>query len=369
MDTIGGVPFFGAFQTSGYHRTGSELAGKHALTSFDAGSHLTLSVRNWSFGATAVYTRFNAFLDRADEPYNQFLPGGRDNLVGGFDWKGTVRNLFWFGEAALGRNSGKALLSGLVLKPATNAELAVIYRNISRNYYSFYSNAFAESSRINDEQGVYLGTKIFPAPHLVFWAYADFFRFSWVKYTTAAPSDGTEFFAQVSWMPTRQTSFYLRFFQEEKAQRASDAALKYNRQQKTDKIRLNFIHALNDRFSLKARFETNLFRRDSLERGFLLLQDFDYKSKNKSFLANGRIAWFKTDSYNSRVYAYESDVLYAFSVPALYGRGFRAYLNLGWHPVRRLSFWTKIAQTFPATSATTVPRSKTEVKVQAFFHF
>lgn len=369
LDTLDGIPVFGAFQTSGYHRTKSELTGKHALTSFDGGAHATYSFKNWSFGATAVYTRFNALLDRADEPYYQFLPKGRDNLVGGFDWKGSVRNIFWFGEAALGRNSGRAVLSGMVLKPAPNAELAVVYRNVNRTYYSFYSNAFAESSRINDEQGIYLGIKIFPAPHLIFWAYADFFRFRWVKYTTAAPSSGTEFFSQVSWNPTGRSSFYVRFFQEDKAQRVSDAVLKYDERQKTNKIRLNFIRELNDRFSLKTRVETTLFSRDSLERGFLILQDFNYKSASKSYAINGRVAWFKTDTYNSRVYAYESDVLYAFSVPALYGRGFRAYLNLGWHPAKRLSVWAKFAHTFPATETASIPESKSEVKIQALVHF
>lgn len=373
LDTIDDVPTFGAFQTSGYHRTESELAGKHALTSFDAGGHVKYLYKSWSFGATAVYTRFNALLDRAHEPYNQFLPEGRDNLAGGFDWKGSVRNIFWFGEAAVGRHSGKAILSGMVLKPAPNAELALVYRNINRTYYSFYSNAFAESPRVNDEQGIYLGTKIFPAPHLIFWAYADFFRFRWVKYTTAAPSAGTEFFAQVSWNPSERFLLYVRFFLEDKAQRRSDEVVKYNERQKINKIRVNFIRDVNDRFSLKTRLETTLFSRDSLEQGFLILQDFSYKSPAKSISINGRVAWFKTDSYNSRVYAYESDVLYAFSVPALYGHGFRTYLSFGWHSGKRLSLWAKLAQTFPAKKATSeaavIPESKTEVKVQALFRF
>lgn len=369
IDTIDGSPFFGAFQTSGYHRTGSELAGKHALTAIDAGAHVSYRYKSWSFGATSVFTRFNALLDRANEPYNQFLPEGQSNLTGGFDWKGSIRNIFWFGEAAFTRNSGRAFLSGTILKPAPNAELALVYRNINRTYYSFYSNAFVESSRINDEQGFYAGTKIFPAPHLVFWAYADFFRFSWMKYTTEAPSVGTEFFVQVSWSPTVKSSVYLRFFQEEKAQRQSNGLIRRNEQQKVNKIRLNFIHELNDRFSLKTRIEAIVFSRDSLEHGFLVLQDFSYKAAKKTFSANGRLAWFKTDSYNSRVYAYESDVLYAFSVPALYGNGFRAYLNLGWHPGKHLSFWAKVAQTFPVKNNSVSPESRSEAKFEALVRF
>lgn len=373
LDTVDGVATFGAFQTSGYHRTESELAGKDALTAFDGGGHAVYSYKNWSVGATAIYTRFNALLDRADEPYNQFLPEGRQNVVGGIDWKGSLRNVFFFGEVAAGKNSGKALLSGIVLKPAQNAELALVYRDINRSYYSFYSNAFAESSRINDERGFYLGTKIFPAPHFTLWAYADFFRYRWVKYTTAGPSAGTEFLAQISYKSSSRSSVYIRFFQEEKAQRMSDEILKYNERQKINKLRLNFICEPTEQISLKSRFEMVLFSRDRREQGFLVLQDINYKPALKFVSLNGRIAWFKTDSYNSRIYSYESDVLYTFSVPALYGDGFRTYLNAAWYLAKNLTLWTKFARTLSATKNTDgeerIPEPKSEIKVQLRFQF
>ena len=84
LDTLDGQRYFGAFQTSGYHRTGSEIAGENSLEQFVGGGHATYSHNQWSFGLTSVYTRFDAVMDRSDEPYNQFLPEGKDNLVAGF---------------------------------------------------------------------------------------------------------------------------------------------------------------------------------------------------------------------------------------------------------------------------------------------
>ena len=242
-DTLGGESYFGAFQTSGYHRTGSEIAGENTLEQIVGGGHVAYSHNQWSVGLTTVYTRFNAIMDRSDEPYNQFLPEGKDNAVAGFDWRGSFRKMFFFGEAAIGKNSGKALLTGVMMKPASNAELSLVYRNINKTYFSFFSNAFTESSRTNDEHGLYLGLKVFPAPKWILWAYADFFRHQWLKYTTAAPSAGTEFFALVSYTPTRETNFYLRFFQEEKEQRLITENLRYNEQQLINRLRLNFTHA------------------------------------------------------------------------------------------------------------------------------
>jgi hypothetical protein len=58
-----------------------------------------------------------------------------------------------------------------------------------------------------------------------------------------------------------------------------------------------------------------------------------------------RIAWFNTESYNSRIYAYENDLLYMFSIPAYFGRGFRTYLNLKYKISKNIEAWFKLANT------------------------
>ena len=374
IDTVNDKACFGAFQTSGYHRTGSEIAGENSLGQLVAGTHAAYSFGQWSCGATAVYTRFDAFMDRSDEPYNQFLPEGKSNLVAGFDWKGSVRKLFLFGEAAVSEHSGNALLTGIMMKPAPNAELSLVYRNINKTYFSFFANAFTESSRVNDEHGLYLGVKVFPASHWTVQAYADLFRSQWLKYTTAAPSSGTEFLAQVSYAPSRKTGYYLRLFQEDKEQRLIDGALKYNVQQLINRVRLNFTHDFNEQFSIKSRLELSFYSKQSKEQGILVCQDFAFKPTGKSYAVNGRLACFSTDGYNSRLYAYENDLLYSFSVPALYGNGFRAYLNFQQKLKNKLTLWLKLGATRQfgkeADDGSTVgPLTKLDIKLQVRCQF
>lgn len=165
VDSLDGKPFFGALQTSGYHRTKTEIANERSVRQLSGGGHLAYSKGRWSFGLTGVYNRFNMPLIRDDQPYNWFLPGGREHFAGSFDWKGTLGKVFLFGEAALSKNSGKALLAGLLVKPSSNSEMSLVYRNINKTYFSFFGNAFTESSRVNDEHGLYLGTSIYFAPN------------------------------------------------------------------------------------------------------------------------------------------------------------------------------------------------------------
>ncbi|MBL7965400.1 MAG: helix-hairpin-helix domain-containing protein [Prolixibacteraceae bacterium] len=373
VDNLNNQPYFGAFQTSGYHRSGSEISGENTVGQLAGGAHVSVAFGNWGFGLTSVYNRFNVPIDRDDAPYNQFLPEGQESLVSGINWKGSFRNLFVFGEAGVSRLNGKALVVGGLFKPVANAELSAVYRSINKTYFSYFANAFTESSKVNDEQAFYLGVKIFPAARWSIAGYVDLFRHQWIKYMTASPSSGTEWLAQVSYFPSRKTNFYIRFFQEEKAQKLVLEKLKYNETQKISRLRLHGSSALNDQITLKSRIEMSFYSRQSLERGFLVSQDIGYAPAGKPFSFNGRLAYFKTDGYNSRIYEYENDILYAFSIPALFGNGLRAYANLQWRVNNQFTLWLKFASTHqfadtggdePAPAS-----SKSELKIQVRYQF
>jgi hypothetical protein len=81
------------------------------------------------------------------------------------------------------------------------------------------------------------------------------------------------------------------------------------------------------------------------EKGLMIFQDIQYVPTKIPLNISARIAWFSTDSYNSRVYAYENDLLYTFSIPAYYGSGFRTYLNLNYKIAKNIDCWFKIANT------------------------
>lgn len=373
IDTIEGKPQFGALQTSGYHRTSSEIASKNALEQMVGGGYTSFTFRRWSIGFTTVYTRFNVDMNRSEEPSNQFLWKGKENFVAGMDWKGSVKNIFFFGEAAASANKGKAILTGILLKPVSNAEFTAVYRNINTTYFSFFSNAFTESSRINDEHTVYLGFKLFPAPRWTFSSYTDFFEYRWIKYTTAAPSNGSELLAQLNFKASANTEFYLRFFQEDKKSKVISGNYKYNEPQQINRFRLNFSQKVNENISLKSRIELSLYSKLKEEKGILAYQDLIYKPVGKQFSMNGRLAWFDTDGYDSRLYAYENDLLYSLAIPALYGKGIRTYLNFRQVFSKNILLSLKVAATHWFSQATTeeptVSETNSEMKVQLRYQF
>ncbi len=90
--------------------------------------------------------------------------------------------------------------------------------------------------------------------------------------------------------------------------------------------------------------EFSRYKKDSVENGFLLYQDIRYKPNNLPIVVYWRFAVFDAP-YDARLYAYENDVLYAFSVPAYFYKGFRTYFLVKYEINRKVSLWIKYGQT------------------------
>ena len=76
--------------------------------------------------------------------------------------------------------------------------------------------------------------------------------------------------------------------------------------------------------------------------------DFSKLSTLNSKLPLGlrlRLQFFDARDWNNRIYVYEHDVLYAFSIPATYGLGGRAYLCLRWQIIKQLALYLRVSET------------------------
>ena len=63
-----------------------------------------------------------------------------------------------------------------------------------------------------------------------------------------------------------------------------------------------------------------------------------------NILFTSRYVLFNIPDYDNRIYAYENDVLYAYSIPSYYGKGSKVYLVAKCNIIRNLDFWLRLAQ-------------------------
>lgn len=180
-------------------------------------------------------------------------------------------------------------------------------------------------------------------------AYGDFYRFPWLKYLVDAPSNGKDFLAQLTYTPNKQTEIYTRYRSESKQgnQPGNTTATNYLVYLPNQNWRTQINYKINNMFTLRNRIELIWYDKNGFnkENGFLTYVDFIYNPPLKPFSTNIRLQYFETNGYNSRLYAYESDVLYSFSIPLFYGKGYRYYMNLNYDINKKISVWLRWAQT------------------------
>ena len=78
----------------------------------------------------------------------------------------------------------------------------------------------------------------------------------------------------------------------------------------------------------------------------MVYQDIHYHPMNSRWKINVRYALMDTDDYDSRIYAYENDVLYSFSMSAYSDSGSRFLLNVRYKLSRSVDLWFRYAATF-----------------------
>jgi hypothetical protein len=337
--------FITSLQTSGYHRTASEIEDKNAVRNTNYGGLFSWNFNNLKVGATILHQQFNMPLIPANQLYNQFRFSGTENITGGADYSYNKGKYQLFGEAALSKSRGKAFVQGAIINLNDQLSFSMLLRHFDKNYQALWANTFSEGSNINNESGLYFGTKLLPVKFVTFSAYSDFYRSQWINYSTAAPSTGWDLLAQADVAISGKTEFYIRFKNEEKEVKFIQNERYVNLPEQTQKLRLHFYYKYNEKIILKTRIEQVFYKGLEKEYGLMIFQDIQYIPVKIPMNISARIAWFNTDSYNSRIYAYENDLLYTFSIPAYYGNGFRTYINLNYKITKNIDFWFKIGNT------------------------
>lgn len=318
--------------TTGYHRTQAESNERYNLDRFTAGGNIRYSRPGWHIGVNTVHYQFSHPFKRSDDPYDLFAVTGSRWSNHSLDYAFTHRNLHVYGETAVDQQFNKAFLHGLLMSLDPKADLAVVYRHIDKEYQALQGNAFTESYLPGNEQGLYAGLTLRPAPEWQIDAYADCFRFPWLKYRVNAPGNGGDYLLQLTWKPNKRVEVTSRYRHEHKPANSTDdePSLKPVERTVRQNWRTQVTFQTTPAIILKSRVEMVWYRAGETipgEKGFSAYTEVFYTPK-RSLTANMRLHFFETDSYNARVYAYEQDVQYSFSIPPFSGKGFRYYINL-----------------------------------------
>lgn len=369
-----------SLEMSGLHNTNSLMQDKGVIEQSVFGGNAAYNKRNLHVGATAYYMRLSAELVKAPSLYNQYDFQGKNNFVGGLDYNYIFKNANLFGEFSVSANGGKAFCQGVIVALDPKLTFSAHYRHFEKNFQNLYGNAISENTLPQNEKSLYLGMEAKLFKSLTFSVYLDQYKFDYLKSTASAPSIGRDIFTQLNYTPTKKIDMYFRFRHRTKFVNTSEdnfydyltPFVQYN-------YRYNLSTQITPDIKFKSRVEyTHVDKAtEPDENGVAFVQDLIYKKLKFPFTFTLRYAVFDTKSFDSRVYVYENDVLYSYSVPALYNKGQRVYFIVNWDVTRNFEIWVRVASTIYDNQTQQSVGSlnqidsnhKTELKLQARLKF
>jgi len=336
---------------TGLHRTVSELRKKDNVSVQVFGARFKYTFNTISIGYTAFNTILSKDLISSFTPENLFDFRGNNLTNQGLDYAFKFWKAHFYGEFAMSSTGGKATLNGMTLPFNSRIKLAMLYRNYASDYQNLFASTLSENSSANNEKGFFAGTRVLLNKKLSLQAYADFFSFPWLKYEQDSPSTGVEYRAQLFYDYNRDIKMHFKFkYKQKEVNTRSESTGEVNFLQNETKYgwqyQINYL--LNDRVELRNRIEISQFIDGSANSsmGYMLYQDVNYHSANQRFGSNMRLAIFNTDSFSSAIYAYENDVLYAFSIPSYFGRGIRFYQLINYDLTRKIKCWLRYSLSY-----------------------
>lgn len=377
-DTANG--YISSLQASGYHRTRGEQADRNIQRQLAFGVSLSWQFRRLRLHLNTVQYRFKLPLYKDDQPYNSLALSGKRFGNSSLEFGFTRQNLHFFGELALSNLLHTAFTGGLLTSAARNVDIGIFYRHIAAGYQALYASGFTESGTPSNERGLYAGITVRPAIPWRIDAYLDMYRFPWLKYRVDKPSTGSDYTVQLTYKPNKQLEIYSRYHAENKALNSNPDGLPLapvSTRQK-QQWRTNFSFKVSPAVTLRNRVELVWVNRrmPGAETGSLFYVDFLYKPLLKPYSLTARWQYFETGGYDSRLYAYENDLLYSYSIPVFYEKGGRYYVNINYDVNKKLSAWARVARsgyrgkTSIGSGLDEIPGNhKTELKLQLQYRF
>jgi hypothetical protein len=335
---------------AGYHRTASELADKNAITELIAGGNLSTTFSkgiNFGFkiGVTGVYSGWSAALNPEIKAYNAFAFRGRVNHVAGVDWLMRYKSLFFAGEVSRSANGGMALLAMATLTPDSRVNITLVYRNYQPEYQNLFGNAFGQNSNNSNERGLYVATNIALHRKVSVSFFGDFYSFPWLKYRIDRPVEGVETGIMAGWQATRNLNLTIRLYTKSGAinSPSGEANLHTLLDSRLRSYRLSLTWIPDLLFSLRTRLEARETQTGGWPSGFGYLVCQDLQVKPSLFPLSGtiRYALFDIPGYDQRIYIYEPEVLYGYSMPAYSGKGIRVCVVAKWRITRWCEIWAR----------------------------
>lgn len=341
---------FTGFNYTGFNRTTNEILDKDNVKQSILGIHIQKDLKFLQLGFTAIKTNYSVPFLPSNNLYQIYNFTGNQLINTGLDYKLSLGNALFSGEFSASDNDGFSTTNSLLLTLDSKLDLCLLYRHFEPNYQTTFNNPFAENSDGKNETGFYFGISYKPVKAFTINSYIDFYKSTWLRYQIDAPSKGFDLLSEIQYNPSKVLSIYVRYKFENKQKNEINNITALNdvlAEQIRQQFRLHLNYKISLLFETESRFEQSQFSTVNAADayGTLIYQDFKFKFYKNKFTINTRLALFDIDNFNARIYAFEDNVPYTYSVPMFQNSGVRFYLMASYKIAKNIKVFARFLHT------------------------
>ena len=308
---------------TGYHRTEFQKAQKDALREFTGCLNYSLETGRMLLSLTATGYGYDKHNARRVQDYNryQMYDGMHGNVaVSALYSQGHCRI---FGEAAVDFNGTPAALAGMVWSPGYNFEGSVHLRAYPKGYIANHAGAYSSLSSVSNQYGILVNLLARPFRDFTVTAMGQAAFHPHSRYRI----DGQSFVAGLKVRAEYEADIWSVYLQDNYTFKDYEDSHKHA-------FKLQTAFKPSERLSLSCRGDCILLLTGAeadgvhgyrLERGIGASLRADVRIADR-FAIWGAATYFDSQSYQTRIYAYEKDLPQSFSVMSYSGRGLSASL-------------------------------------------
>ncbi len=342
--------YFTSINRTGLHRNIAEIKNRNTLRQISAGADMTIHLKFFSFGIHGEKISFSHPMRKL-----KYNPGvdppqfSSDFFNLSIHYKASILRTYLFGEWATDNDGNTALLNGLTAQLHPLISLSMIYRNYSPAYVSFSSSAFGKTSSVKNEEGFYIGVNMYPLPFINLSFYADHYKFPHPRSNIPVPAFGNDYMIKALLQKENKNQFKIRYkasFQQMKYSR-NETGIDLNKLNKITSWRFVYRSEINEFLFLETRYELTLNDEHQIKpaKGSYVGQKIVFKPKVYNYSLYATYGLFDAPDWKNRLYVYEYDLLYDFSIPVLYRNGSRFSVLLKTRILSKVDLWFKYYQT------------------------
>ncbi|MDD8017393.1 MAG: helix-hairpin-helix domain-containing protein [Bacteroidota bacterium] len=319
--TLDSLNVISSFYPSGIFRTTSDISKRNNVRERIYGGTLTVEISpRIEIGTTALLIAY----DKKLIPTLYNFENKKSISTASLFADVVLEEIDMFGEIATNNGNSFSGIFGGIFSIGRRTSFTYHHRSFVPGYVNPLARPFGERDNISDgEIGNYFGMTFTPMDGIVFSGYADSFA---LPEQSDFGSTGKEYFVQIESKLAKsfEITAHLR---TRSASRINIRTEDDERQQVN--YRIGYKYTVYSNFIIAQRLEivnVNYFPTHYFEKGMLTFVELAFNRKSFPVSVKSRFILFDSDSYDARLYQYESNMRGGFSNPPLYGKGMRWYM-------------------------------------------